>query len=259
MWYRNSLKLGYWSFGRSDIDITVLLKVSNSSLIKEINHTHYKLKKYLPIIGEVVFFSENLKDTLFRTINSLELKRDPDLIKKFSYDKNFTDVDKILFLHKFIIANSGKFKEIELRNKKIIYLMDSLQIKLTNFTQEEIVAKLAELNGANVQSFTKEYFYFLNSVIYPGDPVPEINSLYALFFNKICFLNFPRTLSDSDKELLESTILWELWGCYSNQTYKNEEQVRKHINNIFSKLNSFFPEEKVNSLKRIAIDLELLN
>ena len=99
----------------------------------------------------------------------------------------------------------------------------------------------------------------MNTTVYPGSPAPEVNSLYCLFYNKICYLDFSKNLSDFERSLLESTVLWELWGCYSNQFYGNEEQVKKHLENIFNKLNRFFLQEKVNHFKKIANDLGLLN
>lgn len=258
VWYRNSFRLGYWSFGKSDIDITVLINKSDRSIIENITKTHNLIKKILPIIGEIVFFNEKLKEPLFQTINSLELKRDPELMNRFSLSKPTTESEKSLYLHKFLQANWEKFGKLELRIEKIHYLLASLSMDTPNFSQNAFILTLSELTKSDSSIFLKEYHYYSVTSADYNSPPPTIAPIYCLFFNKICYLPFEGILTPLDKELLENTVRWDFWGCYSNQTPGNEHQIKLHLANMFEKLKIYLAAEKVEELLLLAVELGLI-
>lgn len=258
VWYRNSFRLGYWSFGKSDIDITILISKSDRTIIENITRTHELIKKVFPVIGEVVFFNEKLKEPLTQTINSLELKRDPDLMNRFALTKKTTDAEKIIFLHRFLQANNERFDKPGLRIEKIRYLLESLSMTTLNFSQEAFINTLSELSQNECSNFIKEYRYYSEINADFNSPAPTIATIYCLFFNKICYLPFKGVLFALDLELLENTIRWEFWGCYSNQAPGNEHQMQVHLSNMFKKLKIYLSPEKVDELYSLAVELGLI-
>lgn len=120
VWYRNSLRLNYWSFGRSDIDITIIVNQIKNTDYDRIVYHHNIFKKFFLIIGEVVFFDIKDESFILDVINSLELKRDPDLINFLNIENlRISEIDRIIFLTKFIHANYNSLKDNKVRENKL--------------------------------------------------------------------------------------------------------------------------------------------
>lgn len=255
VWYRNSLCFDYWKFLKSDIDVTVIFERATKKLIEEVSHTHSQFRRFFPIIGELVIFSEDHKQTLLKCVNTYELQRDPFLIKKYSIEKKGDHYEKIVFLHKFLVANWSK-KDIDIkRSGKINYYSEQLNLgkkeKLT-----DLIDDLSSLIGVDQVQFKESYIKQLefHSVHYSFD-FP--NLIYCLFYNKLCYMKPETELSLVEKKILEKVASWELWGCYSYQsltpTIELQEHFRKLTNDLEFLTNSEFAKNYISMAKELGL------
>ena len=253
IWFRNSLKLGYWAFLRSDIDVTIMIRKGSPELFFSLLKTHDRIKKILPVMGEAVFLDESKKADLIELMNPLELRRDPDLMKMAPLLKVPDLSDKAVFLHKFIISNWDK-RHLPQRPSKISYTLNEVfPNKSLSSTLEDLPNLLAILLGEK-EDFLREYKYFLEN---SGDaeaikdgPIHE--TTYVLFYNKICYLPLNKTISPVSASIMSKVIAWELWGCFTNQSVDNKEQIKKHINFLFEQSKNHLNHEDFQFLKEKA-------
>lgn len=256
IWFRNSLKLGYWAFGKSDIDVTIMVKRGTPELFLRLIKTHDKLKSLLPVMGEIVFFDESRDRTLLSLMNPLELKRDPVLMDKYQIAKKAELADKVVFLHKFLMANWSK-KALPQRPEKIEYTLNEVTPHHSPLSSlEELPAVVAALLGEE-KKFIEEYSYYLNYYGLPHKQCPENDTVYCLFYNKICYLPLNRKISPLNASIMEKTIAWELWGCFSNQATDNPEQIKKHMGFLFEQSEDHLAPEASQHLSKSAEELGL--
>lgn len=206
LWFRNSLKLGYWAFLKSDIDVTIMVKKGSPELFSSLLKTHDQIKKLLPVMGEVVFLDESIKDSLISLMNPLELKRDPELMEMSKSLRPADLSDKALFLHKFIIANWDK-RHLPQRPAKISYILNEV------FPDKSLTSKLEDLPNllaillGEKEDFLREYKYFLEN---SGEAVKEgpiHDTTYVLFYNKICYLPLNKEISSINASIIRKVIL----------------------------------------------------
>lgn len=231
IWFRHSFCFDYWKFLKSDIDITIFFERTTKDLLAEIAYTHKQIKRFIPVIGEFVIFNETHKDILLNCVNTLELNRDPTLVKKYSIERQADHYEKILFLHKFLVANWNKDELGKIRPEKLNYFSDVLELGPKKKISE-LIDDLSSLLGVDPISFKEEYIKQLEftGVHYVFD---FSNIIYCLFYNQLCYMKPLIPLSIGEKKVLEKTLLWELWGCYSYQANTSAKEIQKH----FLKLN----------------------
>lgn len=257
IWFRNSLKLGYWAFGKSDIDVTIMVKRGTPELFLRLIKTHDRIKALFPVMGEIVFFDESRDRALLSLMNPLELKRDPTLMDKYQFSKEAQIADKAVFLHKFLMANWSK-RALPQRAEKIQYTINEvLPHREALDSLEQIPAVLAALLGEE-KKFIEEYRYYLDYYGIAHKECPESDTVYCLFYNKICYLPLNRKLSTLNKDIMERTIAWELWGCFSNQATDNPEQIKKHMSFLFEQSEDHLAPEVSRQLNKSAEELGLL-
>nr|BDT30098.1 hypothetical protein BHI3_35640 [Bacteriovorax sp. HI3] len=257
IWFRNSLKLGYWAFGKSDIDVTIMVKKGAPELFLSLIKTHDKIKKLLPVMGEVVFFDESRDRTLLLLINPLELKRDPVLMNKYQVAPQIELADRVVFLHKFLMANWSK-KTLPQRPEKIAYTLNQVTPHDTRLSSlEELPAVVAALLGED-QKFIEEYRYYLDNYGIAHKKCPKSDTVYCLFYNKICYLPLNRKISTNNSAIMERIIAWELWGCFSNQATDNPKQMKKHMGFLFEQSEDHLTPSTSQRLIKSAEELGLL-
>ncbi|MEA9354971.1 hypothetical protein SHI21_02100 [Bacteriovorax sp. PP10] len=252
IWYRNSFCFDYWKFLKSDIDITIVFEKSKKHLIKEISYTHSVFRRFFPIIGELLIYSEDLKQPLLECVNTYELGRDPFLIEKYELIKKPDHYEKIIFLHKFLVANWFK-KE---RPKKTAYYMEQIELGPPKPFMD-LIDDLGSLLGVDQVEFKKHYIKLMELEEAPLEiDFPAV--IYALFYNKLCYLKMNRPLDLNEKNILEKTVLWELWGCYSYQGSVDFTNLQEHLKRLIGGLDTLASEEFSNHSQSLAKQLGLL-
>lgn len=227
LWYRNSLCFDYWKFLKSDIDITIVLEKSSKKSIEELSYTHASIQRFLPVIGDLIIFSENLKTPFLECVNTLELQRDPYLVQKYGIERKADHYEKIIFLHKFLYANWPHDNIDKVRPEKVNYILGVLGLPL-NRPFLDLVDDLSSMLGVDQDQFRKDYYKQMQLQNGPQ----ELNCpplIYCLFYNKLSYIKLDSPLDINEKNVLEKTILWELWSCYSYQASATFLNLKEHI------------------------------
>ena len=257
LWYRNSFYFGYWKFLKSDIDITVVFEKANQRLISEITHTHSIFRRYFPVIGELIIYSEDLKQPLLSCVNTYELRRDPHLIEKYNLEKSPNHYEKIIFLHKFLVANWSKdYIDIQ-RPEKIDYFMEQIELGPRK-PFLDLIDDLGVLLGLDPSQFKKDYLNQM-SVKDEHQTFNFPNIIYCLFYNNLCYLKPDIQLDINEKKVLEHTALWELWGCYSYQGSIPLSDLKAHFDRMIDRLDILISPEFANQYISLAKKLGFRN
>ena len=255
LWYRNSFCFDYWKFLKSDIDITIVLEKSTKKIIDELRYTHFIVRRFLPVIGDMILFSENLKAPLLECINTLELQRDPFLVEKYAIERKADHYEKIIFLHKFLEANWHNDNIDQVRPEKIDYIAEQIGLDLHK-SFLDLVDDLSSLLGVDQAQFRKDYYKQMQSQTSPQD-LQCSPLIYCLFYNKLCYLKLDLPLDINEKNILEKTILWELWNCYSYQASIPYPNLQEHIDRMHDGLHLLTSQEFANKYSSLAKQLGL--
>lgn len=235
IWFRNSLALGYWTFGKSDIDITVCVTNLDEELGKKIIRNHAQIKSFLKVIGELVIIDQATRalDTLKEIINTCELMRDPELCKLIP-PPHPTENEKIIFLHKFIINNWEHNKKDKISKRKLRFCFDFLTIPSSDYTFSSLCTHLSSLMQNDSFDSNVELIYDQISRNIPVSNKRIPCNYYALFFNKLYYSNILPDLpySSQSKDLLALTIKWEEWASFTNKYDSNLFNFEIHVQNL---------------------------
>ncbi len=258
IWYRNSLCFDYWVFLRSDIDITIVFEKATKKLVEEVNYTHALFRRYLPIIGELVIFSEAHKLDLLTCVNGYELQRDPMLMEKYHLSKKPDHYEKIIFLHKFIASNWSKKNINTQRSSKIDFVLRLLDLDESK-SFISLIDQLSSLLGVEPVEFKKSYMAELDNrqanVIYHSFEIPNV--IYALFYNNLCYLKPDVSLNIVERKIVEKNILWELWGFFSYQTSTTSRELEDHKVRLLGHLDQLTSPEFYFEIKNLLARFEL--
>lgn len=255
LWYRNSMCFDYWKFLKSDIDITIVLEKSSKKTIEELAYTHSFVQRFIPIIGDLIIFSENLKTPLLECINTLELQRDPYLIKKYGIERKPDHYEKIIFLHKFLYANWPHDNIDKVRPEKVDYIMEVLGLP-PHRPFLDLVDDLSSMLGVDQDQFRKDYYKQMQVQHGPQEfDCPPL--IYCLFYNKLCYIKLNSPLDINEKNILEKTILWELWSCYSYQASTPFPNLSEHIERMHDGLHLLISQDFANKYSTLAKQLGL--
>ena len=82
--------------------------------------------------------------------------------------------------------------------------------------------------------------------------------IYALFYNKLCYLKMDQPLDINEKNILEKTVLWELWGCYSYQGSAEFINLQEHLKRLIGGLDKLTSQDFSNHCQSLAKKLGLL-
>ncbi|MBY0413005.1 MAG: hypothetical protein K2Q18_02515 [Bdellovibrionales bacterium] len=255
VWYRNSLCENYWVFGKSDIDITILVDTLSYDEGKKIAKYHRRLKFFIPVIGEVCFYDKKLMDLLKKCISPVELRRDKKLMQFLGYEKEITPVDQLIFLNKFFVNNILK-KNLEKRPEKIKYYMQVAGLK-KDFSLLSIKDFIKE--NAFLRDLSDYENLCRKAALQIGVGTNDIMSSheYALLFNFYSYLELKTDFTYLDKEIIKKTLLWELWGIYSYQFF-GDENIRNHISNLLGVSKKILNINDQNAVEDIAKKLNLI-
>lgn len=255
LWYRNSFCFDYWKFLKSDIDITIVLEKSSKKIIEELSYTHSIVKRFLPFIGDMVIFSEDQKAPILECINSLELHRDPFLVEKYAIEKKADHYEKIIFLHKFLVANWPHDNIDKVRPEKVDYVAE--QVGLTPHRPFlDLVDDLGSMLGVDQNQFRKDYYKQMQLQNGPQEfNCPPL--IYCLFYDKLCYLKLALPLDINEKNILEKIALWELWNSYSYQASNPSQNFQEHIDRMHDGLHLLIGQDFANKYSSLAKQLGL--
>lgn len=258
VWIRNSFVLDYWSFGRSDIDITISVPRLNIPLGTKIARFHKMTSSLLGVIGELCIVSEekNVLTNLSRCINSLELLRDPELCLIIPPPQPTLN-EKIVFLHKFIMANWLHDQQNGIRQKKLDYVFNFLNI---NSSVKDFPRLKTEL-GILIQSpfnsiIEKIYDDIINEKSIDHYACPP--AYHALLFNKRYTFDYDQKLVTKEIEILFLVIKWEIWGAYTNRFFSNFYNFNEHVGRLLFRSKHHLSTKQYFELVSLAISFDLI-
>lgn len=257
VWYRNSLALGYWMPGKSDIDVSIQIKKIDTQLGRKIAHHHRLFRSKCKLLGELVIFSEHHADFLLQCINYYELQRDPFLLQLTRSIKNPSPEEKIIFLNKFIVANWNHSNRRFIREEKILYLLDLLKLQSPTLDLNGLKSLLGELLKTSFDNDVESFYQATQRNHCPLSITQT--SFYGLLYNKLYFHNIKFVPTQMDQRLLYLNLKWELWGCFTFRYFEDEDKIRTHIKLLLNNSRKLMGPNKYLEICSLAESLNLLN
>lgn len=247
IWIRNSVRLGNFIFGVSDLDLTVYSahKITNKEIFK-IKTILKEAKNIYPFIGECNFYNVELSSRLLSSANPYELKRDPELIKKIDKELDFNNLEKTIFLLRMLYAdhqNLIRDPMSRLRKWNQHFQMLDLPVKesisfniIIEIIIDSINDKTNSIDIRNALNFLKTPFVDEDKIYHATTP-----PLWKFLFPHK-HLWFEREIEDFPEEK-ENTVLgniclrqidWEIWGLMTQlpEIKDKEFGLKLHLNRL---------------------------
>lgn len=263
IWYRNSLLLDYFQFGKSDIDVTIIFH-SDKNLIRE-NELLSQRLHLCPLIKEIntyYHFSLGCTSTL---INAFELQKDPNLQMLVS-SENSSPADQFVYLLRMYFSNLSQKVFSDRDRKKWTYhfsragkqhLTSKLHagmerrelLNLITTDQPQALRETLQYAAEHFQKGTELYEQYIHCA--------NKELLAMVLPQHFCFAETSGEMKDP---LIEAFFLsqmsWELWALMT-QPYlfaKNGPGL-VHLKNVIKAL-SRNKTSRSEELKKIAEDFE---
>lgn len=244
IWFRNSLYQNYFKFGKSDIDVTIVLE-SDTNLAdcaKKIS----KNLQHCPLIKEInVYYPFSLRYAP-RLINAYELKKDPKLNKLLS-SSECSDADQFVYLLRMYFANLTQ-KSFNSRDcKKWIYhfsLVGKPQLSASLKTGMSRADLLNIITGDQNQNVRETLLYAAEGFLKQA----ELYDLYINGRNKdilamilpqhFCFAELSGCMEDPWMEkIFLSQMTWEIWAMMTQPAlFSQNGPGQVHLENILKAL-----------------------
>jgi len=255
IWPRNSYILGTLICTLSDLDLTFYAteKVEIYSKL-----WRYRLLKiFMPFLGEINFYHKDKVSKFLSYANSLELGRDPSLMKCLDYRTNQdSSYEKIVFFLKVLESDRRNLKKIPTyREKKWKLHLDKMGWEMPKeISLDELLSllhrKLQEQNLSG-KVFLKTFFSL------PSRKKDDLNRIYeecsrqGLIKDYILYypfywigsafyhdsfehdLELLKNLSEPEARLLAEQVRWELWGLFTQlEVTPDKATLLMHLENI---------------------------
>ncbi|MBC7713610.1 MAG: hypothetical protein H7177_09735 [Rhizobacter sp.] len=245
-WYRNSICEDYFSFGKSDLDLTVFFN-DDDHLLAKINSTK-KVASFFLIIKEINYYYPFSLDRSLNLINSLELQRDPGLVIKLSKKVSVSENEKIVyFLRIFFSIQTDLQKKLNHRevkkwnyHLKKIFPVDEFVITVENNSTDV-------LTGVMQRKFSEDSLVFISDIVMLYQVIREKTDLY-LYFDKnttnknFYLIFFPHLFCYQDMTFNSVTefqikifldqVKWEIWAMMSQPWIFNDSSGFAHLTNL---------------------------
>jgi hypothetical protein len=254
IWYRNSLLQKYFSFGRSDIDVTVVFS-TNENLFNKVEAVSAHLT-YCPLIKEINSYYPFSLERASSYFNVYELKKDPRLSQLITPLPAFDNEQKLTYLLRMFFANlnqstfnsrdSEKWKfHFQLTGHKAAEKINpktSRKELLQFFLSEEIVETLWYAAESSVKKIPL-YDQYIQS--------PNKNILYTYMPHQFCFIEpGPEIVNE---ELFISQLSWEVMGVLNQPIlFRKNGTGISHLKNLSKALNRNMHSPECD-LKRIEL------
>lgn len=240
LWLRNSFALNYWTFGLSDLDLSVWIEggvVESLTSWKKIRSV-----KYLLIGGEVQIYCSEQVMHFINYANCWELRRDPELLKKINFIPQFNyEMELTVFLARSLVADKGLRRDSFNRQKKWqehlkAFKFESLPMEVTWEYLVGVLSKREPFNSFARQDLEKAF-----------DSKSDVLKLSGVV-EKLIFSNhyvWGKEHLEQDLEILANgnesihqfiyfQVCWEVWGLSPLTLVTNELnhlQLEGHIRN----------------------------
>ena len=220
VWPRNSLALGYWEFGSSDIDLSVWVEGG----AQEVRQTWSRVQpwKWMLLGGETQIYSSSMIERFLSYANPFELMRDPLLIEKLGYPHlRKSEGQKTTFLARMLLADHVlKFDHHAHAGKWGHHLRFMGYSEATPKDFGSLVELLHQ-----TEAFKEFSFEELAETILMPKPQSQ---LQTSFLQKLLYSNHHPWLdqakakdiedlgkaSQAQHEYLAHMIEWEIWGLF---------------------------------------------
>ncbi|MDD4973884.1 MAG: hypothetical protein PHY93_06010 [Bacteriovorax sp.] len=249
LWYRNSLLQNYFSFGLSDIDVSIKLP-SNDKLI--INAE--KISSFIhlnPLIKEINFYYPFCLDKVPELINYYELTKDKKLFSQTTKKIEFLEAQKFTYLLRMFFSNRNKLRNgLSERDVlkwsfhfNLITRPDLAQFLMVNMNEKDLLQLIfktfasieldndnyfqAAWHAAECQLTQKSLFIQFEESIFPKE-------LFLIMPHQFCFTSYRlHHTSLFSEQVFVSQLSWEILGMMNQPTlFKKDSTSFEHLNNL---------------------------
>lgn len=258
IWSRNSFRRGNYTFGLSDLDLTIFIKNGpDKNQVEEIKSILKEQKKIYPFLGETNFYWEKYADKFSSSFNMFERQRDPLLDSRLSPRVYDTDIEKCVFLFRMLFSDYEKLNRFPyLRQKKWkqhfidLGLQPQREIHV-NHIENALQQTLENFSLVPVFDFLKKSDLSDQSVFFDEKPV-EWKYIYPhkhLWFTDENDRDLDLSGLEKVRQICLRQISWEVWGIMSQMPslFHHKDGIKLHMGRL----------EKV--AKSLNADAELLN
>ncbi len=246
IWYRNSINEDYFSFGESDLDISVLM-TSDVNLYNKILCIK-KISKFFIIIKEInVYFSPTINLAL-QVMNPYEAKRDFILSNLSPVKSNTTSSQKMSYLLRIFFSESSLLdnnlskRSTKKWNYHFSKILNSPIVLRSPLKYKELLSLIIEqyFLSSSAKYFASIEDYFIKKESHQLDYIIFDNSNYqkellVLLPQCFCYKIKEHSFAFSENEisLIHSQVEWEIWAMMS-QPFLLENPVNffLHLENL---------------------------
>ncbi len=263
VWFRHSVYFNDIVFAYSDLDLSLLLR---ETCVESVERRVKLLKCVFPFVGEVSYFDDDYLSSLKPYLNSVEIKRDPELERRLEKKEALAPVEEeIVFILNWLSHDSHKMREdfkkrkrkrdrffqlLNVEKREVHNIEELIEIllkeKFQNYFDDLITVKkfLIEfshydfsMSGANNEFYFdfKEFRYLL-FVFFPQRWIGA--SLHFNEFDK--FEEFTKRMTPFENKVFLSQMNWEIGGLMG-QWRKGDDLVNLliHCENLKKVLKPF--------------------
>lgn len=241
-WSRNSVYFKEEVFGLSDLDITLYSHKKVTSFKRNLILFYLKvLRWFFPFVGEVIIYEEDSVKDFMPLASSLELKRDPILVKKMGIQYCVNELREAFILNWMYNDYHRMDQSILKRRNKIdrFRLLLNLESK-SYFSSEDLLMDLLKDFIKDPEECTQWFEAlqkFLRAIRIEKRPInnwldenKKYEEIIALCYPQLWMgaaihnetfyeiLHRLKNHKDEHKNIFAAQISWELWGLYSNHT-----------------------------------------
>lgn len=243
VWCRNSIKTGTFTFGLSDLDLTV---IAGSHFNRNLfNNLLSVSKKIFIFLGETNLYHEEDVPKILTKTNIFELKRDPVLCKHYlppAFNQTHEENDKFVFLQRMLFTTFHALQsEPTLQQKKWRGYMEIAGVDHADHFIDVLFVFSQLLNIVDGHKEIKASLHKWSKLAHSGETDFYRKDL-GIGFRIIAphlqmwepdqFSTFFSNLNAKEKMIIKRQIDWEIWGIYTQSYWLNKEQSETHIQNL---------------------------
>ncbi len=254
LWYRNSIFEDYFSFLRSDLDVTIWFE-SNDALLQKVNRLR-KISRYFIVIKEINFYYPLISSAAIKYINPYELSRDRYLSPKYvttSLTTTTSSAAQLTYLLRMFFSEADNLNATlsNRSKKKWIYHLSRTQVNKINqedfHTYEELLTLILKKHCNDKFNVYLQALIELDNNLLRGLPAHIIfestsyqEEFMCLLPHQFCFAKSrtPIKFSPVQLEIIRYQLEWELWAMMTQPWLFHEHQnTFEHLKNIMDFIN----------------------
>jgi hypothetical protein len=263
IWLRNSFHQNYFSFGNSDLDISIFF-FDNNNIQKKIQIIK-KISSYFLIIKEINYYYPAISAKAFVLINPYELKRDRILNEKFTFSQSSESAELkfVYLLRTYYSEAKSTDTELSLRSRKkwlyhfknvsLDHLLNEQSLKTYGSLLDFIFLNIGEsYETSNLRSAIDEYNQAKIDKL-------EMHKLFEKsFYKKELLILLPHVfyfasndelidLSKKEVRIIFAQLSWEVWALMTQVWLFNFPNTYNHLENISILNMKIVKNEEINT------------